>query len=326
MGGRVIRVALAALAAIAVGILPLVVTDSFTLKVFTYAGVNVLVVIGLSLLFGHAGQVSLGHAAFLGIGAYSCGYATSQLNWPWPVAFLLAGVLSALGGLVLALPSLKLKGHYLAMATLGFGQLASLAFKEATPITGGVNGMTGIAFPSIGPLEFRDPASIYWLVWGVAAVALLIAANIVSLRPGRAMRAIHGSELGASASGVDVVGVKVRVFVLSAGLAGLAGALYASAVGFISPTTFTLQASVGFLAMAVIGGTGSLAGPIVAAIALTLVQYLDALVPGLSRSTAELVQAYEPDVYGLAIILIILFAPGGLGALWRGRAARKEAA
>jgi branched-chain amino acid transport system permease protein len=325
MAGRWVRIGLIVVAVCAIATIPLFVTDAFVLKVLTYAGVNVIVVAGLSLLFGYAGQVSLGHAAFLGIGAYACGYATTTLNWPWPLGFLLAGVVSAFGGLVLALPSLKLKGHYLAMATLGFGELASLAFKEAAPITGGVNGMLSIPAPSVGPLQLSSPASIYWLIWAVAGIALLIAANIVSLRPGRAMRAIHGSELGASASGVDVTGVKVRVFVISAALAGLAGALYASAVGFISPSTFTLEASVSFLAMAVIGGTNSLAGPALAAIVLTLVQYLDALIPGLSQHAAETIQAYEADVYGLAIVLIVLFAPAGLGAMWRRRRIVREA-
>ena len=133
------------------------------------------------------------------------------------------------------------------------------------------------------------------------------------------MRALHGSELGAAASGVDLVGIKVRAFVVSAALAGLSGALYASVIGFISPSVFTLSSSVAFLAMAVIGGSSSLAGPVAAAIILTLVQYLDALVPGISRETAQVVQAYEADVYGLAIVLIVLFAPGGVGALFKRR-------
>jgi len=160
----------------------------------------------------------------------------------------------------------------------------------------------------------------------VAGLATLAAANMTALRPGRAMRSLHGSELGAAACGVDVTGVKVRVFVISAAFAGFAGALYASAVGFISPSLFTLQASVGFLAMAVIGGSGSLSGPIVAAALLTLVPYADALIPGLSQSSAELIQAYEPDVYGLAIVLVVLFAPGGLGSLWRRRAQGRDVA
>ena len=323
---RVLRIALPLAVAVALAIIPFVVTDTFTLKLLTYVGVNVLVVIGLALLFGHSGQVSLGHAAFVGMGAYTCAYATTQLKLPWLLAFAAAGVVSALGGLVLALPSLKLKGHYLAMATLGFGELATLAFREGAAVTGGVNGLSGIPYPSIGSIQLSSVADCYWLVWAVVGLAALVSANLTALRPGRAMRALHGSELGAAASGVDVTGVKVRVFVISAAMAGLAGALYASAVGFISPSLFTLQASVGFLAMAVIGGTGSLAGPMLAATLLTLVQYIGSLLPWLPRSTSEMIQTYEPDVYGLAIVLVILFAPGGLGALWRRRPAAKEAA
>jgi branched-chain amino acid transport system permease protein len=311
--------AIPAVAVLLVATLPLFVTDTFLLKVFTYVGINVIVIVGLALLFGYAGQVSLGHAAFVGIGAYTCAYLVVKMNAPWPVGFVAAGAVSALGGLVLALPSLRLKGHYLAMATLGFGQLASLAFVEGQVVTGGVNGFTGIPFPTIGPLELKTSASLYWLVWVVAGVALLVVWNVVSLRPGRAMRALHGSELGALASGVDVTGTKVRAFVVSASLAGLAGALYASVIGFVSPSVFTLQASVTFLAMAVVGGTGSLGGPIIAAVVLTLLQYVDALIPGISHETAQMVQTYEPDIYGLAIIVVVLFAPGGIGSLWRRR-------
>ena len=301
--------------AIAAG--PLVIADRFLLKVFTFVGLNALVVLGLALLFGYAGQVSLGHAGFVGIGAYTAAYLTTRLDVPWLVAFVAAGAVAAAGGLLLALPSLRLKGHYLAMATLGFGELMTLAFVEAEPITGGVNGFTGIPFPSIGGFEFREPAQLYWLVWGVVGVAVLLAANLTSLRPGRAMRAIHGSELGAIASGVDIVGVKVRAFVMSAALAGLSGALYASVVGFVSPSVFTVAASVTFLAMAVIGGSRSLAGPLAAAAALTLLQYMDALVPGLSRETAQMLQEYQADIYGLAIILVVLFAPSGVAGLFR---------
>ena len=311
--------------AVVVAVLPLVVTDRFLLKVFTFAGVNALVVVGLSLLFGYAGQVSLGHAAFVGIGAYASAYCTVHLHWPWILGFLVAGAVSALGGLVLAVPSLRLKGYYLAVATLGFGELMALGFKEAEPVTGGVDGFTGIPYPALGPFEFRTAPSLYWLVWGIVGVALLIAWNTSSLRPGRAMRALHGSELGAQASGVDVVGVKVRTFVMSAVIAGLAGALYAGVVGFVSPSVFTLSASVTFMAMAVIGGTGSLAGPLLAAVLLTLLQYFDALIPGIPRSTSQALQEYREDIYALAIILVVIFAPRGLGGLWRRRGRGQEA-
>jgi branched-chain amino acid transport system permease protein len=325
MNARTLR-ALAPLVAVAVvAVLPLVVTDRFLLKVFSFAGVNVVVVVGLALLFGHAGQVSLGHAAFVGIGAYTCAVCTVDLGWPWLLAFAASGALAALGGLLLALPCLRLKGHYLAMATLGFGELMTLAFREADALTGGVDGFGGIPFPSLGPFEIGEASSLYWLVWGTAGLALLAVYNVTSQRPGRAMRALHGSELGAQACGVDVVGVKVRTFVVSALLAGLAGALYAGVVGFISPSVFTLAASVTFLAMAVLGGTGSLAGPIAAAVLLTLLQYIDALIPGIPQETAQTIQTYQEDIYGLAIVLVVIFAPGGLASLWRRRRGGGEA-
>lgn len=326
MTARTLRALAPLLAAALVAVVPLLVTDRFLLKVFTFAGINALVIVGLALLFGHAGQVSLGHAAFVGLGAYTCAFCTVQLHWPWLLAFATSGALAAAGGLILALPSLRLKGHYLAMATLGFGLLMTLAFTEATPLTGGVDGMGGIPFPSLGPLQISDAASLYWLVWGAVAVAVVAAFNMTSLRPGRAMRAIHGSELGAQACGVDIVGVKVRTFVVSALLAGLAGALYASVVGFISPSVFTFSASIGFLAMAVLGGTGSLAGPIATAVLLTLLQYLDALIPGIPRTTAQTLQEYQEDIYGLAIILVVIFAPGGLAGVWRRRRRGGDAA
>ncbi len=317
---------LAPLIAIAIiAIVPLIVSDRFLLKIFTFAGINVLVIVGLALLFGYAGQVSLGHAAFVGIGAYTCAYCTVELEWPWLLAFLLSGVLAALGGLILALPSLRLKGHYLAMATLSFGLLMTLAFTEATFVTGGVDGFGGIPFPMLGPLEIRQAGSLYWLVWGVVGMALLAAFNLTSLRPGRAMRALHGSELGAQACGVDIVGVKVRTFVVSALLAGFAGALYASVVGFVSPSVFTLTASIAFLAMTVVGGSGSLAGPVAAAVLLTLVQYLEALIPGIPRETAQTLQSFQEDIYGIAIVLVVIFAPGGLATLWKRRAGKGTA-
>jgi branched-chain amino acid transport system permease protein len=326
MRSKSMRIAIPLVTAAIVLMLPFVVTDRFLLKVFTYAGLNVIVVTGLALLFGYGGQVSLGHAAFVGLGAYTCANLTAKAHLPFVAAFIAAGMVAGIGGLVLALPSLRLKGHYLAMATLGFGELATLAFVEAVPLTHGVDGFTGIPLPSIGAITLRTPAELYWLVWAVAGVALLVAGNMVSLRPGRAMRAMHGSELGAAACGVDLTGVKVRAFVASAVLAGLSGALYASVIGFISPSVFTLTASVAFLAMAVIGGSNSLAGPAIAAVLLTLVQYLDALIPGISREAAQLVQAYEPDAYGLAIVLIVLYAPGGIGALLKRRTQASDAA
>ncbi|MDO8987125.1 MAG: branched-chain amino acid ABC transporter permease [Coriobacteriia bacterium] len=294
-------------------------TDArYVLKVLTLVGINALIVLGLALLFGYAGQVSMGHAAFFGLGAYASAWVTMSLGLPWLAGLAVAALLSAAAGILLALPSLRLKGHYLAMATLAFGEIMRIAFVEAKGVTGGPDGLSGIPYASIGALHFDTPQLNYWLVWGVLALALWLATNIVTGRPGRSMRALHGSELGTMASGINITGIKVRVFTLSAVFAGVAGALYASVVGFVSPSTFSLHLSVILVAMAVLGGTRSLAGPLLAAVVLTLIPYADAIVPGLSREVMTVIQEWEADLYGLVIIIVMLFMPGGIaGALRR---------
>jgi branched-chain amino acid transport system permease protein len=316
--------AAAALAA-AVLALPLAVTDRYLLKVFMFVGLNVITIAGLALLFGHAGQVSLGHAAFVGIGAYACGFLTAKVGWPWPLAVGAAIALAAAGGLALALPTLRLRGHYLAMATLGFSVITSIVFVEAKPITGGNDGLSGIPLPTFGPLTIDPATANYLLVWGVAVVVLVLAAGVARGRPGRAMRALHGSEMGALACGVDPVRVKVTAFTLSAALAGLSGALYALTVGFVSPTSFALETSIILLAMVVLGGTRSLMGPVAAAVLLTLLTYIDAVLPGLSTGAAAFLQDWKGDIYGVVIVVVMLFAPSGLAGIARAVRARAGA-
>lgn len=302
-------------AALAVAAVPLVTPDRYVLKVLVYVGVNVIVIAGLALLFGHAGQISMGHAAFVGIGAYTSAYLVKTLDAPWLVGVLAATVLAAAGGLVLALPALRLRGHYLAMATLGFSEIMYVVFREARAITGGNDGLGGIPYPEVAGMKIDTPVGVYLLVWGVALLTLLLVLNILRSRPGRAMRALQATENGALACGIDTVGLKIRTFALSAALAGLAGALYAHGVGFISPSTFGLDQSVIYMAIVVVGGAGSLAGPTLAAVVLTLLPYADALVPGLSKDTIAVMQDWEADIYGLAMIAVVIFAPAGIGGL-----------
>lgn len=298
---------------------PFITDDRYLLKVLTFVGLNVIVATGLALLFGYAGQISLGHAAFFGIGAYTSAHLTTAMGMPWLLGVTAAVVLAAVGGALLALPSLRLKGHYLAMATLGFNEIMSVLFVEARAVTGGNDGLSGIPFPRVGSLVADTPMSIYLLVWVVAMLVLLGAWNVSRTRPGRAMRALHGSEAGALAAGVDTTGLKIQVFTLSAALAGLAGALYAHSVGFISPTQFSLEYSILLVAMVVVGGTGSLAGPFVAAVILTLLQYVHALIPGISKEAASVIQDWEVDISGLVMMLTVILVPGGIAALVRRR-------
>lgn len=317
MRGRLAGTLVPAVGVILVLALPFVTTDRYLFKVLTFVGLNLIVVAGLALLFGYAGQISLGHAAFFGIGAYSAGYLTAEVGVPWLVATLTAVLLAAFVGFLLSLPMLRLKGHYLAMATLGFSEIMAVLFIEARGITGGNDGLRGIPYPALGSFKIDTPGGVYLLVWVTAIVVVVLAANLVRTRPGRALRALRGAELGAQACGVDTGRLRVQVFALSAGLAGLAGALYASAVGFISPTTFSLELSVLLVAMVVLGGTGSIAGPVIACVLLTLLPYVDALVPGLPREVVSFLQDWEADIAGIVMILVLLFAPGGVAGLLR---------
>ncbi len=302
--------------------LPVFVSDRFLLKVLTFAGVDVIVITGLALLFGYAGQISLGHAAFVGIGAYTSAITTVTLGWPWLAGVLSGMVVAAIGGFLLALPSLRLRGHYLAMATLGFGQIMFMVVREAESLTGGQNGFRGIGPAELFGYEFTGPRAFYWLVWVLALGALLLARNIVGMRPGRAMLALHGSEQGAMASGVDITRVKVQVFTVSAVLAGMAGALKAHMVGFISPSLFALHDSVEYVAKTIVGGTASLAGPAVSAVGFRLLEDVDAVIPGLPDAVAKTIEAWLADIYGLTIIVVMLFASRGIAGLLRRLAQR----
>lgn len=301
--------------------LPLALGDRYLVRIFTLVGINLVMVTGMSLLFGYAGQISLGHAAFFGLGAYASAFVTLR-GMPWIVGLATGVAVASLGGLLLALPSLRLKGHYLAMATLGFGEIVLFFFSEAEPITGGSDGLREIPAASVGTFAFDTPTLKYLLVWIVAVGVLVLAANVVRHRPGRALRAIHGSELGAQACGIDTVRVKTQVFVLSAALAGLAGVLYAHYIGFVSPSTFTLNLSLILVTMVALGGMGSLTGAIAGTVLLTLLPYADAIIPGLSRDAIAFLQDWETDIHGLVLILVMLFMPGGLAGLGRQVASR----
>lgn len=318
--GAITAVLLLAAAALVIAV-PFVMADRYLMRILTFVGINLIMVTGLSLLFGYAGQISLGHAAFYGLGAYASGYL-AKAGVPWLLALVAGVAVAALGGLLLALPSLRLKGHYLAMATLGFGEIMLFVFTEAEGITGGSNGLRGIPPAGVGPLAAQTPQAKYLLVWAIALAVLVLAANIVRRRPGRALRAIHWSETGAMACGIDTVRLKVQVFVISAGLGGLAGVLYAQYVGFVSPSTFTLHYSLVLVTMVALGGMGSLAGAVAGTVLLTLLPFADAIIPGLPRAAIEFLQEWESDIHGAVLILVMLFMPGGLAGGARSLLAR----
>jgi branched-chain amino acid transport system permease protein len=292
--------------ALAVMLLPLLLQGSYFLNVLVFVGINTMLAVALNLLLGYAGQISLGHAAFFGLGAYISGVCTAEYGWnPWPVMLLSA---VSVGGLafVIGFPILKLKGHYLAMATLGFGIIVFIVFNETVAVTGGPSGLSGIPNLSLGDVTFDSDMKNYYLIWGFALLTMLVSINLFHSRIGRALRAIHDSEVAARVMGVNVRILKVQIFTASALISAVAGSLYAHTMTFISPASFGFNFSVELVTMVIIGGLGSIYGSFLGAAILTLLpEFLRAL------------QDFDIVVYGLLLILMTMFMPGGLASAFR---------
>ncbi|MBI5521006.1 MAG: branched-chain amino acid ABC transporter permease [Desulfarculus sp.] len=284
-------------------------------EVMIYAGIYSLITMGLSVLVGFAGQISLGHAAFFGIGAYASAVGTATYNLdPW-LCLILGALLSLLVALAIGVPTLKLKGHYLAMATLAFGIIVFIIFNEEVDITGGPDGLSRIPGLSLFGLKLNTTMSYFYFVWTVVLLVFWFCANLLESRIGRAFRAVHGSEVAAMAMGINISSHKVQAFVLSAVLASLAGSLYVHYINFINPSTCNLFFSVKLIIMIVMGGTHSLWGAILGAVLITF----------LSNVWLHAFQEWEVLIYGAVLLIIVIFLPDGLAGLpekikgWAGR-------
>jgi branched-chain amino acid transport system permease protein len=285
----------------AVCMLPLLFRSNYYLSVLLTIGLNTILVLGLNLLMGYAGQLSLGHAAFYGLGAYVSGVMTASYGIH-PIAAAAAAVLLVGGvALIVGIPSLKLRGQYLAMATLGFGIIVYIVLKEMGWLTGGPSGLTGIPRLSVFGFTFDSDLKKYYLVWGVAVGVLVVSNNIVRSRVGRALRAIHTSEIAASSLGVDIQRYKLIVFVISAMLASIAGSLFAHVMNFISPSSFGFNVSIVLVTMVVVGGMASIWGSIFGASVLTLLP--------LSLSFFD---EFDIIIYGAILMVIMIVMPEGL--------------
>lgn len=275
----------------------------YYLSVMVFAGINSLVVIGLNLLMGYAGQISLGQAAFFGLGAYSSAIITSRFGLsPW-LGLALSMGLNALVAYLLAEPVLKLKGHYLAMATLALGMIFSVLFNELK-LTGGSEGISVARLVIFGydlNNRYLKEINYYYLTWSITLLVIYLSLNIVDSRVGRALRAIHASEIAANSIGVEVSHFKARVFVLSAMYAGLAGTIFAHYSTFLCPHDFGLTYSIRLVAMGVVGGMSSIWGGLLGASVLSILpQFLDIF--------AE----YDILMYGLILSLAVIFMPQGM--------------
>src|SRR5512139_1485839 len=272
MNRKAVKTLLVALLLACVIALPRLITSNYWLNLFNLAISFSIACLGLNIVLGYAGQLSLAQAAFWGVGAYTSAILTTQLGIPVWTGMIAAFFIAAFFGVLIGIPTLKLSGHYLAMATIGFGIILQLILINAIWLTGGSDGIPKIPSPAIGSFELKDPGSFFY-----AAAAALILATWASMRlkdsrVGRAFLAIQGNEMAAETAGADSTLYKVIAFALSAGYGGFGGWLFAhSGSHYISPDTFSFEQSVMFLAMAVLGGNGSAVGSIVGATLLTLV-------------------------------------------------------
>jgi branched-chain amino acid transport system permease protein len=286
--------------ALIIAILPLFLPNAFYYDVIILIGINAIVCVGINLLIGYAGQISLGHAGFFALGAYFSGVLVGTYDWP-PVAALATGALGVgVLSFALARPILKLRGHYLAMGTLGMGIIISIAINQEVGITGGPDGMPVPAFSIFG-WQPSGEQTWYWIVGALLLASVWLALNLIDSPVGRALRSVHGSEVAASVAGVDVARYKVLVFVVSAVLASFAGSLFAHYTGFITPEEAGFAHSIQLVTMVVLGGMASTYGSIVgAAIITALPQLLTAL------------HDYEMLAFGAILMGTMIFMRKGL--------------
>ena len=286
--------------AVIIALLPLALPNNFYYDVAIRVGMNAIVVVGLNLLIGYAGQISLGHAGFIGLGAYASAILTSRFDWP-PLAAMLAGM-AAVGliAFVVARPILRLRGHYLAMATLGLGIIIYMVLGNEPAWTGGNDGMSVPPFSVLG-MTLASERYWYWVTGAVLLGAIVLANNIVDSPVGRALRALHGSEIAAQVAGIDTTRSKVRIFVISAVFASAVGSMMAHYLGFISPQVSSFFHSIELVTMVVVGGMASTYGAVLGAAILTMLPQLLAKFEG-----------YEMIVFGLILMLTVIFLPRGL--------------
>ncbi len=276
---------------------------NYYLYLLGLSGVWAIAALGLNLLTGYAGQISIGHAGFVAIGAYTAALLQGKAGVPFLLALPAAGLVSAGVGVLLGLPALRLSGPYLAIATLGFVVAVEQVFDKWSTLTGGFQGLK-VPRPSIGPLVLADDRSLYLLVVVLVGIMTWLARNLIQSPVGRALLALRDSEPAAQAAGVSLTRFKVLAFVLSAFYGGIAGALYGALVGFISPPDFGLTVSIFLVSVMVVGGLASVPGMLVGALLLTLFfQRLSGL------------RDLRSVLYGLGLILVVILAPGGLGRL-----------
>lgn len=285
-------------------VIPQVVTNTYYLHIINLSGIYTLIIIGLNLLSGYTGQVSMGQAAYFAIGTYVSSLLMMNLKVPFWWATLVAVLAAAICGLIIGIPAMKLSGPYLVLATVGFGEIVRLVILNWTPVTKGAAGLTGIPIPEFLGIRISLEKDFFYLIFIVLLLGAYVAQRLAKSKVGRTFTAIREDELAAEAMGIPVNRYKISAFVISASYAGLAGALFGPFAGVASPDSFTFDQSVAFLSMSVIGGNQSIVGAFIGTFVLSF------LSEGLRAF-----QSFKLIIYGVILIFTVIYMPKGLYGL-----------
>jgi len=294
--------------------------NNYWLGVFNLIGITLIAAVGLNILVGYCGQLSIGHAGFIAVGAYTSAILTNRLEMPFLVGLIGAGLLSGLVGLLFGLPSVRVKGFYLAITTIA-AQFIIIWVINHWGLTGGGNLITA-PYPSIFGLEFRAESSQFYLIIGIAVLGVFFAKNLTRTKVGRAFIAIRDNDLAAEVMGVNLLYYKLLAFFIGCFFAGIAGALYAHWLGSLNAEQFSFTESILYVGMIIIGGLGTNIGPIFGVVFIRVLQQVLTiqLVPFLEKSVTVLPSGFAtgitPMLFGLVIVLFLILEPRGLAHRW----------
>ncbi|WP_042439132.1 branched-chain amino acid ABC transporter permease [Clostridium amazonitimonense] len=277
-----------------------------TITLINLGGIFVIAAIGYNILLGYGGQISLGHAAFIGLGAYITANLSIRFNVHFIIALVISILVTAILGFILGLPALRLEGNYLAIATLGFGVAFEHVFMEFEKFTGGFSGLKGINPPKILGYAFKTRISMYYFILFFIVIAVIIAKNLINSKTGRALMALRDSEIAASSLGVNTAKYKTIAFVISAAYAGAAGSLFAYLYRQVYPQSFGMAVSLNLLAMIVIGGLSSISGSIIGAMFMTMLPEYIKAIPIKNGATI---------ITGILLILTVRYCPYGINQI-----------
>lgn len=288
-------------AVLGAALFPLVVTSSYMIRIATLALMYIIIALSLNLLTGFLGVMSLGHAAFWGIGAYTGAILSTRYGWGMGACMAAAVVVCGCFGLLLGAPVMKLKGYYMTVVTLGFCEIVRLVELNWSKLTRGPLGINNIPYPNLFGLEFKSPRSKYYLILVMTVLAVALIHSLVHSRLGRAIAAIREDDLAAASMGINVVRCKLMVFVISSVFAGIAGVYYAHYMRYIDTSLFTTSMSINFLVMSIFGGLGNIVGTVVGTTVL-------AVIP----ETMRFLSQYRNLFYGIVIVALMMIKPSGL--------------